>query len=125
MWHRVLPLSNHARLIIPDQRGFGRSTRNDPERSPIVSIAQLADDVAKLLDALDIKNQLPSPAFQWVDMWLNMLPFGILKKYHVSSLSTPSFQQTHQKLEQPELILPQQLAEWANRFLQMQWCQIF
>ena len=56
MWHRVLPLATHARLIIPDQRGFGRSTHNDPERSPIVSIAQLADDVAKLLDALDIEE---------------------------------------------------------------------
>lgn len=56
MWHRVLPLANHARLIIPDQRGFGRSTHRDPEQSPIVSITQLADDVAKLLDALDIKE---------------------------------------------------------------------
>jgi len=56
MWHRVLPLANHARLIIPDQRGFGRSTCNDSEKSPIVSITQLADDVAKLLDALDIEE---------------------------------------------------------------------
>ena len=56
MWHRVLPLANHARLIIPDQRGFGRSTCNDSEKSPIVSIPQLADDVAKLLDALDIEE---------------------------------------------------------------------
>ncbi len=56
MWHRVLSLANHARLIIPDQRGFGRSTCNDSEKSPIVSITQLADDVAKLLDALDIEE---------------------------------------------------------------------
>ena len=56
MWHRVLPLATHARLIIPDQRGFSRSTRSDSEKSPIVSIAQLADDVAKLLDALDIEE---------------------------------------------------------------------
>lgn len=56
MWHRVLPLANHARLIIPDQRGFGSSTCNDSEKSPIVSITQLADDVAKLLDALDIEE---------------------------------------------------------------------
>jgi pimeloyl-ACP methyl ester carboxylesterase len=54
MWHRVLSLANHARLIIPDQRGFGRSTTSNPEKPPVVSIAQLADDVAKLLDALDI-----------------------------------------------------------------------
>ncbi len=56
MWHRVLPLANHARLIIPDQRGFGCSTRSDSKKLPIESIAQLADDVAKLLDALDIKE---------------------------------------------------------------------
>ena len=56
MWHRILPLANHARLIIPDQRGFGRSTHSDPEKTPIISIAQLADDVAKLLDALDIEE---------------------------------------------------------------------
>ncbi len=54
MWHRVLSLANHARLIIPDQRGFGGSTTGNSEKPPIVSIAQLADDVAKLLDALDI-----------------------------------------------------------------------
>ncbi|MDO7687810.1 MAG: alpha/beta hydrolase [Pirellulales bacterium] len=54
MWHRVLSLANHARLIIPDQRGFGSSTNGNPEKPPIASIAQLADDVAKLLDALDI-----------------------------------------------------------------------
>ncbi len=56
MWHRVLSLANHARLIIPDQRGFGRSTPSDSEKAPIVSIRQLADDVAKLLDALDIQE---------------------------------------------------------------------
>jgi len=56
MWHRVLSLADHARLIIPDQRGFGRSTSCDPEKQAIASIAQLADDVAKLLDALDIEE---------------------------------------------------------------------
>ena len=56
MWHRVLSLADHARLIIPDQRGFGRSTYCDAEKPSIASIAQLADDVAKLLDALDIEE---------------------------------------------------------------------
>ena len=51
MWHRVLSLANHACLIIPDQRGFGSSTNGNPEKPPIASITQLADDVAKLLDA--------------------------------------------------------------------------
>jgi len=56
MWHRVLSLADQARLIIPDQRGFGRSTFSDPQKPAIASIAQLADDVAKLLDALDIEE---------------------------------------------------------------------
>ena len=62
MWHRVLPLADHARLIIPDQRGFGCSKRGDPVKPEdsgkpeIASIAQLADDVAKLLDALGIEE---------------------------------------------------------------------
>ena len=56
MWHRVLSLADQARLIIPDQRGFGRSTLSDPQKPAIASIAQLADDVAKLLDALDIEE---------------------------------------------------------------------
>ena len=56
MWHRVLSLANHACLIIPDQRGFGSSTNGNPEKPPIASITQLADDVAKLLDALDIEE---------------------------------------------------------------------
>ena len=67
MWHRVLRLADHARLIIPDQRGFSCSKRGDPEKPKdhkkledsekpeIASIAQLADDVAKLLDALGIE----------------------------------------------------------------------
>ena len=62
MWHRVLRLADHARLIIPDQRGFSCSKRGDPEKPEdhekpeIASIAQLADDVAKLLDALGIEE---------------------------------------------------------------------
>ena len=86
MWHRVLPLADHARLIIPDQRGFGCSKRGDPVKPEdsgkpeIASIAQLAD--VQNFDALK-KNRLPSVAFQWVDMLHNMLPFNILKKYRV------------------------------------------
>jgi len=54
MWHRVSTLADNARLIIPDQRGFGCSKGSDPEKPEITSIAQLADDVAKLLDTLGI-----------------------------------------------------------------------
>ena len=50
MWQRVLPLADHLRLIIPDLRGFGRSA-GAPQ-----SIAQLADDVAGLLEALHVSE---------------------------------------------------------------------
>ncbi|MBT7728654.1 MAG: alpha/beta fold hydrolase, partial [Planctomycetaceae bacterium] len=54
MWHRIIPLADHLRLIIPDQRGFGQSTESHSKSKPLSSIMQLADDVAKLLDALHI-----------------------------------------------------------------------
>ena len=56
MWHRNIPLANHLQLIIPDQRGFGRSTDSHSKTKPLSSILQLADDVAKLLDALHIEE---------------------------------------------------------------------
>jgi pimeloyl-ACP methyl ester carboxylesterase len=51
MWERQLPLADHARLIIPDLRGFGGSRERLPE-----SIGQLADDVVALLDALHVEG---------------------------------------------------------------------
>lgn len=54
MWQWVLPLADHLRLIIPDQRGFGESVGTSD--SPVVpsSIKQMADDVVALLDALHV-----------------------------------------------------------------------
>jgi pimeloyl-ACP methyl ester carboxylesterase len=49
MWSRQEPLADAVRLIAPDQRGFGASGGALPE-----SIAQLADDVVALLDALHV-----------------------------------------------------------------------
>lgn len=49
MWQRQLPLAEHLRLVIPDQRGFGQSTDGKPE-----SICQLAHDAVALLDALHV-----------------------------------------------------------------------
>mgnify|MGYP003333827815 FL=1 len=49
MWAGQEPLAENVRLIVPDQRGFGRSTGAGPE-----SIAQLADDCVALLDALHV-----------------------------------------------------------------------
>ncbi len=49
MWERQLPLADHLRLIAPDLRGFGGSGGHLP-----ASIAELADDVVALLDALHV-----------------------------------------------------------------------
>ena len=44
MWAGQDPLADHLRLIVPDQRGFGRSGGAVPE-----SIPQLADDAVAVL----------------------------------------------------------------------------
>ena len=49
MWQRQMPLADHLRLIVPDQRGFGGSGDSLPE-----SIEPLAADAVALLDALHV-----------------------------------------------------------------------
>jgi len=51
MWVRQEPLGESLRLIVPDLRGFGGSTGSVPR-----GIADLADDVAALLDALHVER---------------------------------------------------------------------
>jgi len=51
MWDGQEPLAESLRLIVPDQRGFGRSHGAGP-----ASIAQLADDCVALLDALHVRE---------------------------------------------------------------------
>ena len=51
MWESQEPLGEAARLIVPDQRGFGGSGT----ARPIASIAEMADDVAAVLD-LDLRT---------------------------------------------------------------------
>ena len=49
MWDaQIGALSNHARVIAPDLRGFGRSTDDSP-----FTMASLADDVHQLLRSID------------------------------------------------------------------------
>ena len=53
MWNeQIEALAEHARVIAPDLRGFGRSPLGevDPERG--ISMAQYADELAELLDAI-------------------------------------------------------------------------
>lgn len=56
MWNRVLPLADHLRLIIPDQRGFGESVGSDGTAAGPASIEQMADDVIGLLDVLHVSE---------------------------------------------------------------------
>lgn len=51
MWRRQEPLGESLRLIVPDLRGFGGSAGSVPR-----SIADLADDVAALLDAVHLER---------------------------------------------------------------------
>jgi len=53
MWDEVLPaLAPHARVIAPDLRGFGGSVVTDGT----VSMARMADDLAALLEALEVRE---------------------------------------------------------------------
>jgi proline iminopeptidase len=52
LYRRTLaPLADDFRLLLPDQRGNGRSVPVDPET---ITIEQLADDAAALLDHLEL-----------------------------------------------------------------------
>jgi pimeloyl-ACP methyl ester carboxylesterase len=51
MWSRQEPLGESLRLIVPDLRGFGGSGGSVPG-----GIADLADDVAALLDAMHVER---------------------------------------------------------------------
>jgi pimeloyl-ACP methyl ester carboxylesterase len=59
MWSaQIDALSLYCRVIAPDLRGFGRSSLEgaDPERG--ISMDEYADDLAELLDALEIHDPL-------------------------------------------------------------------
>ena len=51
MWEPQRPLAGHARLVLPDLRGFGAS----PARSPATMDA-MAEDVLALADALGLER---------------------------------------------------------------------
>ncbi len=58
-WHKLMPeLARHYRVIAPDLRGFGLSEKPDlTEKTGLpLSRAQLAADIASLLDALHIER---------------------------------------------------------------------
>lgn len=50
MWQEQIPLRGEANLLIPDLAGFGKS---DPRPEPL-TLGDLANDLAELLDRLDI-----------------------------------------------------------------------
>lgn len=47
-------LSPHARVIAPDLRGYGQSTLGQVGEPPVVTMERYADDLAALLDTLEI-----------------------------------------------------------------------
>ena len=49
-------LSTRYRLIAPDFRGFGESENPNPEPTNVVNAASLADDVAALMDSMNISR---------------------------------------------------------------------
>lgn len=54
-WEPVVPLlRDHARLILPDLRGFGKSPA--PENTPVYTMRSMADDLLSLLDKLGIEK---------------------------------------------------------------------
>lgn len=58
MWHeQIAGLSDRFRVIAPDLRGFGHS-RCDFSATDELSMEQLADDVARMLDALSINEPI-------------------------------------------------------------------
>ena len=55
MWQpQIEALSGFCRVIAPDLRGFGESTLADGDAKWGVTMAQYADDVARLLDAIGV-----------------------------------------------------------------------
>jgi pimeloyl-ACP methyl ester carboxylesterase len=53
--HSLAPLADVSQLIVPDQRGHGRSDAGEPSSW---NLANWADDVASLCDALDIERPI-------------------------------------------------------------------
>src|SRR5688572_6167960 len=59
MWNAEFDaLSTHARVIAPDLRGFGKSPLSDADPQDGISMEQYADELAELLDALQIKDRI-------------------------------------------------------------------
>ncbi len=57
MWAaQIDAISPQCRVIAPDLRGFGRSGKGDRSNSPPFTMEQFADDLAALLDALEIRE---------------------------------------------------------------------
>ncbi len=55
IWSPIVPLlKDHARLILPDLRGFGQTPL--PEGEQVYSIRELAGDILALLDRLEIEK---------------------------------------------------------------------
>src|SRR5215212_2197971 len=60
MWNaQIEALSEHARVIAPDLRGFGQSPLGPVEPNGGISMERYADDLVELLDVLQINADKP------------------------------------------------------------------
>lgn len=64
MWsEQIDALSRHCRVIAPDLRGFGKSTLGNASPTAGMPLEQYADDIALLLDALEITQPIALAGF--------------------------------------------------------------
>jgi pimeloyl-ACP methyl ester carboxylesterase len=64
MWSEQMEaLSKKHRVIAPDLRGFGKSTLGDADPARGITMEQYADDVAMLLDALEVTQPIVLAGF--------------------------------------------------------------
>jgi 3-oxoadipate enol-lactonase len=64
MWSsQIAALETTCRVITPDLRGFGQSSLGDSDPARGVTMAQYADDVAALLDAIEVHEPIVLAGF--------------------------------------------------------------
>jgi 3-oxoadipate enol-lactonase len=64
MWNaQIEALAEHVRVIAPDVRGFGQSPLGDVDPQRGISMEQYADELAELLDALNIDEPIVLAGF--------------------------------------------------------------
>jgi pimeloyl-ACP methyl ester carboxylesterase len=64
MWSaQIEALSRHCHVIAPDLRGFGKSSLGDADPARGITMERYADDIATLLDALEVTHPIVLAGF--------------------------------------------------------------